>query len=1092
MKRPATIRRPRLENLENRLALTAGALDPRFGMGGKVLTDFPVEANLPGEDSGRQVAIQQADGKLVVVGTSHSFFSGDELAVARYNTDGSLDGTFGDGGEVRQAYPVFGQITGAALQADGKIVVCGYTFSTDGGDFFVTRLKTDGSLDTSFHGNGWLTTDFGGTDDLGQGVAIQSDGKIVVAGYSFQIGADFALARYNTDGSLDPSFGTGGLVTTDFGITNDFGFSVAIQDDQKIVVAGQTDGTIDPDNPDAPPGMDFGLARYNINGSLDSGFGSGGLVRTDLGSPSDVAFGVAVQGGAIVAAGESGQDFGVAKYDSSGNLDTSFNETGIATANFGVFFDSSDLAQSVAIQTDGSVVVAGSSDEQFALARFTTGGTPDPSFGVNGEVTTSFPNSGFGSSDASSVALQSDGKIVAAGTNFNGDDLDFAVARYNTDGSLDHSFDGDGLVTTDFPVTSIPSDDVGHGLVIQQADGKIIVGGQSRDNIIGATAIALVRYNTDGSLDPTFGNNGRVRDVVFGLNEITGIALQADGKIVVAGDGFTDTFTLDLFVARYTSNGTLDTTFGGGGFVTTDFGGSDDLATSVAVQADGKIVVAGGSLHLDSLGNPDTDFAVARYTSNGALDKTFGKGGLVTADFGSAVDAAFSVAVQNDGKIVVAGTTSPTGTTLDFALARYDRNGNLDPTFDGDGRVVTDVGSSLDDIAFGVAVQADGKIVAAGGADHEGTSDFALVRYTKQGALDTSFGMGGIVTTDFGGTDDGAFSVAVEGDGHIVAAGLTNQPTTGGDFALAVYTSDGSLDTDFGTDGRVTTDFGSSSDLAQGVAVQADGKIVVAGVSDQGSNSNDFAVARYQGVFTGAMLQTDTCDPTKTELVVGGTTGDDKIVIQKVGSSGQVEVKLNGTSLGTFSPTGRIVVHGYAGNDDIQVVGGLSKSVWLYGGAGDDRLTGGDGNDVLLGGDGNDTLQGGNGRDLLIGGTGSDRLLGSADDDILIAGTTDHDAVETALCQIMNEWTRTDASFATRVSHLKGPAAGGSAGGLNGAYYLNDMTAHDDGAIDVLTGGVGNDWFLFNKDGDGDPTKKDKVTDMSTLEGTAAVDIDEV
>jgi Ca2+-binding RTX toxin-like protein len=145
---------------------------------------------------------------------------------------------------------------------------------------------------------------------------------------------------------------------------------------------------------------------------------------------------------------------------------------------------------------------------------------------------------------------------------------------------------------------------------------------------------------------------------------------------------------------------------------------------------------------------------------------------------------------------------------------------------------------------------------------------------------------------------------------------------------------------------------------------------------------------------------------------------------------------------------------------------------------------------VVLGGEGDDTLQGGNGRDLLIGGAGSDRLIGNADDDILVAGTTDHDAVEAALCQIMAEWTRANASFAARVSHLKGPAAGGAAGGLNGAYFLNDQTTHDDGAADLLTGSAGSDFFLFNADGDGEAAKKDKVTDLSSVEGTAAVDID--
>jgi Ca2+-binding RTX toxin-like protein len=239
-------------------------------------------------------------------------------------------------------------------------------------------------------------------------------------------------------------------------------------------------------------------------------------------------------------------------------------------------------------------------------------------------------------------------------------------------------------------------------------------------------------------------------------------------------------------------------------------------------------------------------------------------------------------------------------------------------------------------------------------------------------------------------------------------------------------------------------------------------------------------------LFTGAALEPDTCDPTKTQLVIGGTRGDDDIKIQSVGNSGAVEVKLNGKSLGTFSPTGRIIVSGYAGGDDIKVTGNLANSVWMYGGAGDDRLSGGDGADVLLGGDGDDLLQGGNGRDLLIGGDGRDRLLGNSDDDILISGTTDHDASEAALCQIMAEWTRTDAGFTSRVSHLSGPSSGGN----NGGYYLNDQTVHDDGVEDMLTGASGNDWFFFNKDGDGEPEKKDKVTDMSAFEALFATDID--
>jgi len=157
---------PRFENLETRLVLNAGGLDPSFGTGGEVLTDFTIAVDLPGNDAVRQVAVQQADGKIVVAGgTSNFLVGGNAVALARYNEDGSLDNTFGDDGRVSDRFRVLPEITGIALQSDGKIVVAGYSFVEGSGDFFLARYNTNGTLDTSFDSDGWLTTDFG-SDDL--------------------------------------------------------------------------------------------------------------------------------------------------------------------------------------------------------------------------------------------------------------------------------------------------------------------------------------------------------------------------------------------------------------------------------------------------------------------------------------------------------------------------------------------------------------------------------------------------------------------------------------------------------------------------------------------------------------------------------------------------------------------------------------------------------------------------------------------------------------------------------------------------------------------------------------------------------------
>jgi uncharacterized delta-60 repeat protein len=292
---------------------------------------------------------------------------------------------------------------------------------------------------------------------------------------------------------------------------------------------------------------------------------------------------------------------------------------------------------------------------------------------------------------------------------------------------------------------------------------------------------------------------------------------------------------VEVLCDRALMAGDLDTTFDGDGKVTTDFGVNSGRAFSVAIQSDGKIVVAGGS---------NSDFALARYNSNGSLDTTFDGDGVVTTDFGNS-DTAFSVAIQSDGKIVVAGF-SFNGRNGDFALARYNSDGGVDYSFGSGGKVATDFSGDYDG-AFSVAIQRDGKIVVAGGSDHNGSirlHDFALARYDSNGILDPTFGSGGKVTTDFGGNDEGAKSVAIQSDGKIVVAGHSGNVGSNNYFALTRYESNGSLDTTFDGDGKVTTDFGSGFDRAYGVAIQSDGKIVVAGFSADSINE-DFALARF-------------------------------------------------------------------------------------------------------------------------------------------------------------------------------------------------------------------------------------------------------
>jgi uncharacterized delta-60 repeat protein len=226
------------------------------------------------------------------------------------------------------------------------------------------------------------------------------------------------------------------------------------------------------------------------------------------------------------------------------------------------------------------------------------------------------------------------------------------------------------------------------------------------------------------------------------------------------------------------------------------------------------------------------------------LDTGFDTDGIVTTNFGSGAAAGNSVAIQSDGKIVVAGYFSSGGSAIDIAVARYNSDGTLDTGFDTDGKVTTAIGSATD-IGYSVAIQADGKIVVAGYAHMGSTDDFAVVRYNNDGTLDGGFGTGGKVTTDFGSGADWGYSVALQLDGKIVVAGFAS--SSGNKIAVVRYKSDGTLDTGFDTDGKVTTAIGSSGDYGSSVALQSDGKIVVAGSTYIGGSDADFAVVRYSG-----------------------------------------------------------------------------------------------------------------------------------------------------------------------------------------------------------------------------------------------------
>ena len=415
-------------------------------------------------------------------------------------------------------------------------------------------------------------------------------------------------------------------------------------------------------------------------------------------------------------------------------------------------------------------------------------------------------------------------------------------------GDLDPTFGTGGTLMTDIN----RSTDIANAVAVQ-ADGKLVVVGETyKNNDFSTEDFVVTRYNTDGTLDNTFGVRGRVRTDFPGLAAVpSSVVIQTDGKIVVAGGAFPlFTFLGNFEIVRYNTNGSLDASFGTGGIVTTTFP-EGSYAFDVALQPDGKIIAA-GTLFVDFMPGEqsNTDFALARYNSDGSLDTTFGSGGTVATDFFGNEDDAFSVLIQPDGKIVAVGSANNPASFYDFAAVRYLSNGTIDSSFGVAGKVTTDFGDQNFDRARSAALQADGKIVAAGFAISQGggVQNFAVARYTSSGVLDNTFSRDGKTQVDFGNCCQSATKVLLQSDGKILTVGGSSGESSDDDFLLARLTSRGQLDNTFGIGGEVRTSFGDLNGGANGAALQSDGKIVAVGFQATFSNQfSNFALARYLG-----------------------------------------------------------------------------------------------------------------------------------------------------------------------------------------------------------------------------------------------------
>jgi uncharacterized delta-60 repeat protein len=839
-----------------------GTLDPNFAAGGIAVTPIG-----DGRRAGVRCMALQSDGKILVAGGAFVNGSGTDAALVRYLANGTLDPHFGDGGRVlTDSGPMADDfIQGMALQSDGKIIVTGYANTPGGKRLFLARYNANGSLDAAFGTSGKVVTDLQGNGEAqGRDVVVMSNGRIIVAGYRSQAGAaDFALAGYLSTGSLDPAFGTGGMVFTDFGDDGDeTAWSIAAQPDGRLVVAGTRN--------DSSGGSAVALARYLADGSLDSVFGTNGRITSNF-SDTSLDFGRAVwvqKDGRILVAGstrtaEQAPDFLLMRFLDNGSPDPNFGSAGrMATDGLSNHPVSHEAALDLALQANGGIVVIGHAGDgestEFALARYGNALAPSVDLVAPANLT------------AKSVALAAD---IAANPNQPGDTATVSLA-VGTDAQyyVSHTPTVTTVSTTArssrnmanlvpdttyhyyFRASSIVGITIARGTFHTPSNNAELAGisvstgtlSQAFDSNVTSYAVEMPPLVQSITLTPALAHPRATLTIKVNGAAITSktdtgaMPLPLNGEAMVAFEVRAQDGTTKLYQVSVTrpipSEGKLDLSFNGSGMVQTIFETGNSQAESAVVLEDGRIL-AGGTVTAGA----NRDFALVRYLPNGALDTSFGYGGKVITPISAGNDYCYSIALQPDGKILAAGRALD-GVEADFALVRYHQNGALDPTFGTGGKVVTPVGAS-EDSAQSIAVQKDGKIVVAGYSNSSATlGDFAVVRYEADGTLDQLFGTGGKVITDVGNRTDVGRSVEVLHDGAIVVAGRFSTPFSSG-FGLVRYLQNGGLDMTFGLSGKIMSLIGNGRSHGEALAVQSDGKFVMAGAYT--ATGEDFAFARY-------------------------------------------------------------------------------------------------------------------------------------------------------------------------------------------------------------------------------------------------------
>jgi uncharacterized delta-60 repeat protein len=642
------------------------------------------------------------------------------------------------------------------------------------------RLLSAGDLDTTF-GNGGKILNLPNIDARGDinDTAIQADNRIVASFAPFQQSA-FGVRRYFNNGTLDTSFGSGGTALIDLPPGDVFtpgalSTTIAMQGDGKIIVGGRWNDQ-------------FALVRLTSSGKLDTTFSGDGIATTDFGNgPSGGIRDLVVQpDGKIVAVGSSNGVIAMARYTTSGNLDTTFDGDGKVLTNLS---GSGEHMNVVALQSDGKILTAGAalpSGPQAAVSRYTTSGQLDTTF--DGDGTRIISSTG----ELQAMLLQSDGKIVAMSAG--------QVLRLNNNGSTDSSFGIGGTFTV--PAFSGGRDDL-NGLGFR-GDGKIILGGTQAYYDRSYNQGILLRLNSNGTLDSGFGTDGKRLFDIYQPTSVDAVQVLADGRVMVGGE----TFQNLPYLARFSSDAkaSFETTFGIGGKAVFDFTGKVGAFAKVQVQSNGKVVALGQT---ESIASNSQDIYLTRFNTDGTVDTAFGTNGRILIDNVHGPDVGYDLALAPGGKIVILGriSTDPAHTSdpdeAAYLIARFNSDGTADTTFGNNGRVIRDDIRFDQEFGGSLAVQSNGKIIYGG-------SDSTIRRLNVNGTLDTTFGTNGATRIVINQVSDDVFNVRLLSDDSILFIGGSSGTS------LGHLSANGALDPTFAGDGffEVPGDFLSAFEVA--------------------------------------------------------------------------------------------------------------------------------------------------------------------------------------------------------------------------------------------------------------------------------------